>query len=105
LTNSSRPSPVRALVGRISRRISTAVHMFNFRVFMTVGTLYVAAGSFIGFESLAMLIAYTTIWPVAIPITIVGIGLVGLIVAVLRRRGREAAAYAEPAASVDDPRG
>lgn len=32
--------------------------------------MYVAAGTFVGFESLALIIGYSTMWPVAVPVTV-----------------------------------
>lgn len=60
----------------------------EFRLWHATGTLYVAAGSLIGFEALVALFGYLTIWPVGIPATILAIGLYALVRARLRERRR-----------------
>ena len=55
------------------------IDRINYHSFMFVGTTYVAAGSLIGFEALAVLLGYATIWPVGVPLIAVGIGLYALI--------------------------
>jgi len=55
------------------------IDRINYHGFMFVGTTYVAAGSLIGFEALAVLLGYATIWPVGVPLIAVGIGLYALI--------------------------
>ena len=61
------------------------IDRINYHGFMFVGTTYVAAGSLIGFEALAVLLGYATIWPVAVPMTAVVIGVYALI----RRKRRD----------------
>lgn len=36
--------------------------------------MYVAAGSLVGFEALALLLSFTTAWPIAIPLMVAGLG-------------------------------
>ena len=62
------------------------IDRINYHSFMFVGTTYVAAGSLIGFEALAVLLGYATIWPVGVPLIAVGIGLYAL----LRRKRQDA---------------
>ena len=38
-----------------------------------------AAGSFVGFEALAFLLGFAPLWPIAIPILIGGIAVVGVV--------------------------
>ena len=54
----------------------------GYQTFMVTATMYLAAASLIGFETLAVLIGYATIWPVGIPFAIVAIG----VYAVVKRR-------------------
>ena len=61
------------------------IDRINYHSFMFVGTTYVAAGSLIGFEALAVLLGYATILPVAVPMTAIAIGLYALI----RRRRQD----------------
>ncbi len=62
------------------------IDRINYHGFMFVGTTYVAAAGLIGFETLAVLLGYATIWPVGVPLIAVGIG----VYAMLRRRRRDA---------------
>ena len=61
------------------------IDRINYHSFMFVGTTYVAAASLIGFETLAVLLGYATIWPVGVPLIAVGIGLYAL----LKRRRQD----------------
>ena len=61
------------------------IDRINYHGFMFVGTTYVAAGSLIGFEALAVLLGYATIWPVGVPLFAMGIGLYAL----LRRKRQD----------------
>jgi hypothetical protein len=61
------------------------IDRINYHSFMFVGTTYVAAASLIGFETLAVLLGYATIWPVGAPLLVVGIGVYAL----LRRKRRD----------------
>jgi hypothetical protein len=54
----------------------------GYQFFRLSGWTYVAAGSLVGFETLAVLVGYATIWPVGVPVAIAGIA----VYAVLRRR-------------------
>ena len=63
------------------------IDRINYHSFMFVGTTYVAAGSLIGFEALAVLLGYATIWPVGVPLVAIGIGIYALIRS--KRRGDE----------------
>lgn len=40
-----------------------------------VGTVYVGAASLIGFEALAIVLGFTTAWPIAVPIVVGVLGL------------------------------
>jgi len=55
------------------------IDRINYHGFMFVGTTYAAAAGLIGFEALAVLLGYATIWPVGVPLIAVGIGLYALI--------------------------
>jgi Na+/proline symporter len=61
------------------------IDRINYHGFMLVGTTYVAAASLIGFETLAVLLGYATIWPVGIPLIAMGIGAYALV----RRRRQD----------------
>ena len=54
----------------------------GYRLFMISGWAYLAAGSFLGFETLAVIVGYATVWPVGVPLAIAGIAAY----AVVRRR-------------------
>ncbi len=62
------------------------IDRINYHGFMLVGTTYVAAASLIGFETLAVLIGYATIWPVGAPLLAVGIGVYVIVRRRLRKR-------------------
>ena len=62
------------------------IDRINYHGFMFVGTTYVAAAGLIGFEALAVLLGYATIWPVGVPLIAVAIGLYAL----LRRKRQDA---------------
>jgi hypothetical protein len=66
-------------------RIPAWFEYLGYPSFMAVGSIYVAAASLIGFDMLAVMIGYATIWPVGAPIAIVAVG----IYAIVRRRLRE----------------
>ncbi|MBM7502837.1 hypothetical protein ACFPER_05100 [Agromyces aurantiacus] len=65
------------------RRLGASIHAFvtavNLRLFTASAGIYVAAGSFVGFEALAFLLGFAPLWPIAIPILIGGIAVVGLV--------------------------
>ena len=41
--------------------------LLGYRVFMTMGSMYVLAASVIGFETLALLLGFATMAPIAVP--------------------------------------
>jgi len=63
-------------------RLRALYFWLGYRVFTSMASMYVAAASLIGFETLALLLGYATMSPVAVPIMIAGIALW----AVIRRR-------------------
>ena len=63
-------------------RLRALYFWLGYRVFTSMASMYVAAASLIGFETLALLLGYATMSPVAVPIVIAGIALW----AVIRRR-------------------
>lgn len=65
-------------------RIRALFSRLGYHVFMAMGSMYIAAASVIGFETLALLLGYATMSPIAIPVMIAGIALW----AVIRRRLR-----------------
>lgn len=58
--------------------------------------MYVAAGTFVGFESLALIIGYSTMWPVAVPVTVGVIAIVALAARWLRSSWAERAQRGRP---------
>jgi len=56
------------------KRLRALVDYLNYKSFMLVGTLYVAAASLIGFEMLVVILGYAAVWPVGAPLLIVVIG-------------------------------
>ena len=64
------------------KRIRNFYNWLGYQTFMVTATMYLAAASLIGFETLAVLVGYATIWPVGIPFMLVAIG----VYAVIRRR-------------------
>lgn len=71
-------------------RLRAAYAYLGYLTFQAIGSMYLAAGTLIGFEALAMLIGYATIWPVGIPFAIIGIGLWAVIRQRLGRHGTDA---------------
>ena len=67
-------------------RLGRARDAIEYRIWNATGVLYVAAGSLIGFEALAALLGYLTIWPVGIPAMIVTIGIFALVRGRMRSR-------------------
>jgi Na+/proline symporter len=65
-------------------RLRSAMDYLNYRGFMLFGSIYLGAASLIGFEALAVLLGYATIWPVGIPFLLACIA----VWAVVRRRTR-----------------
>jgi len=66
----------------VFKRIRNFYNWLGYQTFMATATMYVAAASLIGFETLTVLVGYATIWPVGIPFMLVAIG----VYAVIRRR-------------------
>jgi len=66
-------------------RLRALFTLLGYRVFMTMGSMYVLAASVIGFETLALLLGYATMAPIAVPFVIAGIAFW----AIVRRRGRK----------------
>jgi len=56
-------------------RIRSFFTYLSYRSFLAVGSMYVAAASLIGFEMLAVILGYATIWPVGAPLAVIAIGL------------------------------
>ena len=75
-------------------RLRALYFWLGYRVFTTMASMYVAAASIIGFETLALLLGYATMSPIAVPVMIAGIALWAVIRCRLRRRhrGRDPAA-------------
>lgn len=71
---------------RLGDRIRGAGIALNFRLFTATAGMYVAAGSLIGFESVALLLGYAALWPVAIPVLIAVIVAIGTLVRRVRKR-------------------
>ena len=65
-------------------RLRALYFWLGYRVFTTMAAIYITAASLIGFETLALLLGYATMSPIAVPILIAGIALW----AVIRRRLR-----------------
>ena len=78
--------PVAGSPHALSARIRYAITAVNHRLFTASAGIYVAAGSFMGFEALAFLLGFAPLWPIAIPMIIAGIALSGLIVRWMRTR-------------------
>ena len=77
------------------KRIRTLIDYLNYRGFMLVGTTYLTAASLIGFETLAVILGYATIWPVGAPLLVAGIAVW---VVVRRWLSRSAVSAATPSA-------
>jgi len=71
-------------------RLRALYHWLGYRVFTTMGSMYVAAASLIGFETLALLLGYAAMAPVAVPVIIAGIALWAVIRHRLRGRPDDA---------------
>jgi len=87
-TSSSEGAPRQAPSARrtVADRVRGIVAAVNLRLFTASATIYVAAGSFVGFEGLAFLLGFAPLWPIAIPIVIAGVAVTGLVVGSVRRR-------------------
>ena len=55
-------------------------------MFTLTGGIYVAAASLIGFETLALVVAFSTAWPIAIPVVIVGLAAIHPVARLLGHR-------------------
>jgi hypothetical protein len=53
----------------------TLYDRLGYHLFMISGWTYLAAGSFLGFETLAVIVGYATVWPVGVPLAIAGIAV------------------------------
>ena len=69
-------------------RLRALYFWLGYRVFTTMASMYVAAASLIGFETLALLLGYATMSPIAVPVMIAGIALWAVIRRRLRRSDR-----------------
>lgn len=60
------------LVGRTSslRRLQHGWRTLAARVSLIVAATYVGAASLVGFETLALVLVYTSAWPIAIPVVV-----------------------------------
>jgi len=67
-------------------RLRALFSFLGYRVFMAMGSMYVVAASVIGFETLALLLGYATMAPIAVPVMIAGIALWAVIRGRLNRR-------------------
>lgn len=56
-------------------RLRALYFWFGYRVFTTMASIYITAASLIGFETLALLLGYATMAPIAVPVMIAGIAL------------------------------
>ena len=81
-------------------RLRALYFWLGYRVFTSMASMYVAAASLIGFETLALLLGYATMSPIAVPVMIAGIALWAVIRRRLHRRhrGRDPAAPGDPVA-------
>ncbi|GLZ77506.1 hypothetical protein Afil01_23130 [Actinorhabdospora filicis] len=69
--------------------VHRAVFTVSERLKLGVSAAYLAAGSLIGVEALVLVLTYTSMWPVSIPIVIGGLAAVHYIRKRVRRmRGR-----------------
>ena len=71
------------------KRLKRFIDYLNYRGFMLFGSIYLGAASLIGFESLALLLGYATIWPVGIPVLLACIAVYAVVRRRLRRRGHD----------------
>ena len=71
---------------RSRAHLRDALVRLNIRIFTASAGIYVAAGSFVGFEALAFLLGFAPLWPIAIPMLIAGIAMTGLLVDRARKR-------------------
>jgi len=69
----------------LGRRVRESVVKINVWLFTANVWVYAAAGSFIGFEGVAVWLSFIALWPIAIPLMLAGVAVVGVLV----RRSRE----------------
>ena len=69
----------------LRQRIRAAYDRFGYLTFMFTATVYLAAETLVGFESVALLLSYITMAPIAVPLTLAAIALVAVIRGRLRR--------------------
>lgn len=69
---------------RLGRRIRSLYDRAGYLAFQASVAMYIAAASFVGWETLAVLLSYATMAPIAVPLTVAGIA----VLAVVRRRIR-----------------
>ncbi len=69
----------------LRQRVRAAYDRVGYHTFMITATVYVAAETLIGFESVALLLSYVTMAPIAVPVTLAAIALVAVIRGRLRR--------------------
>lgn len=86
-------------------RIRTFLSLLGYRSFVAMGSMYVAAASLIGFEMLAVILGYATIWPVGAPLLAVAIGVYAIIRRALsnRRAGRATMGDVTPDPTIVSP--
>jgi len=70
----------------VADRVRGLIAAVNLRWFTASAAIYIAAGSFVGFEGLAFLLGFAPLWPIAVPIVIAGVAVTGLVVGSVRRR-------------------
>lgn len=80
--NEQRPGTTRSL----TRRARALMLRINVWLFSAHAWIYAAAGSFIGFEGVAVWLSFIALWPIAIPLMIAGIAVVGVVVQRYRDR-------------------
>ncbi|UOQ90315.1 hypothetical protein MUN74_05175 [Agromyces endophyticus] len=80
----------------VADRVRGLIAAVNLRLFTASATIYIAAGSFVGFEGLAFLLGFAPLWPIAIPIVIAGVAVAGLVVRRVRRRRADSATTNNP---------
>ena len=84
-TRAPKPSEGQLQPEQTTRGYAGRVSLYDrigYRLFMLSGWAYLAAGSFVGFETLAVIVGYATVWPVGVPVAIAGIA----VFAAVRRR-------------------
>jgi hypothetical protein len=83
---SERTTPPRSLPYRIVDRMRRLTLTVNVWLFTANAWVYAAAGSFIGFETVALWLSFIALWPVVIPVMLAGIAVVGVLVRRIRER-------------------